>query len=128
MLFSTNVSGAFMTRKPTEPASPAESARTKVDYGVSAERFVEVWQTSNSAQEVADRTGMPLPIVHARASGYRKQGVKLKKMPRAHGRQLDIEALNRLIEEIERGKGKGEHGDGGEKHPQKGSKPKGHTR
>jgi hypothetical protein len=117
-----------MTRKPTEPASPAESERPKKDYGVSAERFVEVWQTSNSAQEVRDRTGMPLPIVHARASGYRKQGVKLKKMPRTHGRQLDIEALNRLIDEIERGEVRGEHGGEGGKPPQRASKPKGHTR
>jgi hypothetical protein len=117
-----------MTRKPTEPASPAESARTKVDYGVSAEKFVTVWQTSDSAQEVSKKLEMPLPIVHARASGYRKQGVKLKKMPRTHGRQLDIEALNKLIEEIEQGKVKGEHGGERDKPLQKASKPKGPTK
>ncbi len=34
--------------------------------------------------------GMPKPILHARASGYRAQGIKLKKMP-GGPRRLDVE-------------------------------------
>lgn len=71
------------------------------EYDVSPEKFIEVWQTSSSADEVSRKLGMPKPIVHARASSYRQNGIKLKKMPRSSSRSLDVDALNRLIEEIE---------------------------
>jgi transposase len=70
----------------------------KTDYGVTAEQFIVAWQTSKTAQEAADRLGMPKPIVHARASAYRQAGIKLKLMPRGAKKQLDPVELNRLAE------------------------------
>lgn len=74
----------------------------KADYGVPPERFVEVWETSESAQEVADRLKMPKPIVLARASTYRHAGVQLKKMRRTTGRGLNVAKLNNQIAELRR--------------------------
>ncbi len=65
---------------------------------------IAIWQTSNSVKEVAEKTGMPEPIVHARASNYRQAGIKLKKMPRKNRKGLDVERLNKLIGEMEKGK------------------------
>ncbi len=76
---------------------------TKTDYGVSATQFVGAWQRAKSVQEAADQLKMPNPIVLARASMYRKAGVKLKKMPRAGKSTLDIKALNQLIDDIASG-------------------------
>lgn len=78
--------------------SDQEEKRQRASYGITAEEFVRVWQSCSSASEVVSRLNMPLPIVHARASGYRKAGVHLKSMPRnRQGGGLDVEALNRLI-------------------------------
>jgi hypothetical protein len=85
----------------------AKSGRRKTDYSVSAEDFIRAWQAASSAQQVADRLKMPKPIVLARASTYRKAGVHLKKMPRGSNRRLDVAALNRLIEQLDREKGAG---------------------
>ncbi len=71
----------------------------KTNYRVPPEKFIEAWQTSSSIDEVCQRLEMPKPIVHARASNYRQAGIKLKKMPRK-GVSLDVERLNRLIEDI----------------------------
>lgn len=71
----------------------------RTEYDVTPERFIEVWQQASSADEAAKILGMPKPIVHARASTYRSNGIKLKKMPRPK-KGLDVERLNRLIEVI----------------------------
>jgi hypothetical protein len=76
------------------------TAKRRAAYDVTPEKFITVWQTSESADEVAEKLKMPKPIVLARASGYRRGGLKLKKMPRRPGKGLDIERLNRLIEEL----------------------------
>ncbi len=76
-----------------------QTGHGKKDYGVSPEQFITTWQTSSSIDEVCQRLEMPKPIVHARASNYRQAGIKLKKMPRK-GVSLDVERLNRLIEDI----------------------------
>jgi transposase len=70
------------------------------EYNVSAEKFVETWQTSESAQEVADKLGMPKAVVHARVSNYREAGIKLKKMVRKSPRAMNVEALNKLCEQL----------------------------
>lgn len=75
----------------------------RTEYGVSAEQFIMTWQNSESAAEVSEKTGIPIPIVHARASLYRRKGVKLKKMKRSSDRGLDVDALNLLITKIEGG-------------------------
>lgn len=64
------------------------------------ERFIEVWQTSDSVQEVSDRLKMPKPIVLARASNYRAAGVNLKDMKRAAKKALDVAGLNKLIADL----------------------------
>jgi hypothetical protein len=70
-------------------------------YRVTPLQFVETWTLSNSVAEVAEKLGMPQPIVMARASFYRKKGVKLKRMPRHRSkRALDIPFLCGLVEQI----------------------------
>jgi hypothetical protein len=49
------------------------------------------WQSSETAQEVADKLKpMPLPIVLARASSYRKDGIHLKKLKKKPRRGLNV--------------------------------------
>lgn len=92
------------TKKGTNDATKsADVAPTKPggeQYDVSAEEFVRVWQTSASSDEAAERLKMPKPIVHSRASAYRKVGVKLKKMPRPKNAKLDVSGLNNLVDTI----------------------------
>jgi hypothetical protein len=68
-------------------------------YDCPPEKFVLVWQQSQSVEEVAKKLNMPRAIVSARASGYRAQGVHLKKMPRKKRSGIDVDALNKLIEQ-----------------------------
>lgn len=68
-------------------------------YNVSAERFIEVWQTSESAQEVADKLGMPKPIVLARASNYRSDGIPLKSM-RKGPKAARVAELKKHLDEV----------------------------
>ena len=44
------------------------------------EAFVEIWQTSETVQEVADRTGLSKQHVQNQAANIRKQDVPLKRM------------------------------------------------
>jgi hypothetical protein len=81
-------------------------------YDVSPERFVEVWEKSKSSDEAAEELHMPKSILHARASGYRAQGINLKRMPRK-SRRLDVEGLNRLVEKLRTGETSTENEDGG---------------
>lgn len=70
------------------------------EYNVSPEEFIRVWESSETSDEVAKRLKMPKPIVNARAAGYRKNGVRLKKMRRGSNKGLDVDRLNRIIEKI----------------------------
>src|SRR5690242_5458624 len=88
-----------MSKKKPAPRVPA-GRPGKTRYNVPPEKFIQVWQASASAQEAADKLGMPKDIVHARASSYRQAGIKLKKMPRRSKRNLDVDKLNRLVEEL----------------------------
>jgi hypothetical protein len=72
----------------------------RTTYNCSPERFVEVWERSRTSDAAAKQLGMPKSIAHARASSYRAQGIKLKRMPRRGPRPLDVEGLNRLVETI----------------------------
>jgi hypothetical protein len=74
--------------------------QTRNKYDVPPEDFIKAWQTSNSAEEVAEKLRMPKAIAHARASNYRTLGVKLKKMPRRPKNSIDVQALNKLIEQL----------------------------
>jgi hypothetical protein len=75
-----------------------EETTLRKNYNCTPERFVEVWQAAECCDEVAKILGMPKSIVHARASGYRAMGVRLKKMPRIRRNRVDVEALNRTID------------------------------
>jgi hypothetical protein len=82
----------FLTSKgpPTVP---------KKNYDCPPEKFVLAWEESQSVEEVAKKLNMPKDIVKARASGYRAQGVHLKKMPRIKT-GVDIDFLNKLIDQV----------------------------
>ena len=60
---------------------------------VPAEDFVEAWQTSDTRQEVADKTGLSVASASARAGWFRKQGVPLKSF---RTKQIDVAALKAL--------------------------------
>ena len=80
-----------------------QTRRGRTEYAVSPEHFILTWQKSNSVAEVAETLGMPKPIVLARKSNYTALGIKLKKMPRkSTDRGLDVNALNAMIEEMDR--------------------------
>ncbi len=71
--------------------------KTRKHYNVSDVTFCETWQGSASAQEVADKLGMPKNIVLARSAVYRNKGVELKTMKRLNPRKLDVAKLNQKI-------------------------------
>jgi hypothetical protein len=87
-----------MAKKKSESQDQAQPPRKYARYNVSAEEFIRTWQASATADEVAEKLGMPKPIVHARASSYRSVGIRLKKMPRPEGKTIDVEGLNALID------------------------------
>lgn len=70
-------------------------------YDVDQRKFVEVWQTSSTVKEAAERLGMPEAIVSSRASNYRIAGVNLKLMPKGR-KGVDVKALNEFLEELAR--------------------------
>jgi hypothetical protein len=71
----------------------------KTNYNVDAVQFVRIWTECKTATEVAERLGVPRPIVLARASKYRKAGVKLKKLEREVRSSFDVEKLNQIVEQ-----------------------------
>jgi hypothetical protein len=73
-----------------------QEGRTR--YAVTPEQFALAWNESESAEEAAQRVDMPLPIVLARVSNYRKKGIKMKKMPRKDSRKLNVEKINQSVE------------------------------
>ena len=89
-------------------------ARKKPDYGIDPRSFVQAWEESGSVDEVYRRLAevsrakgllvMPVPVIVARASGYRSAGVDLKRMPRP-GRALDVAGLNQLVADIQKRRG-----------------------
>lgn len=84
-----------------ETSEEARKARER--YGITDVQFVNAWQESGSAQEVADKLTelagktVPKAIVLARKATYVKKGVNLKKMPRVNPRKMDIAKLNESI-------------------------------
>ena len=78
--------------------SAKSKRRRRKRYHVSVEAFVRVWQAGDSAKDVSEKLGLPLPLVTCRVWTYRRRGIRLKKMPRRNPRKLDVEILNRLAE------------------------------
>ena len=85
-------------------AAPAQQSGKTV-YDVTPKQFVEAWQSSESADEVAEKLGMPKPIVLARASNYRSTGVQLKKFKRKTKSKIDVQELNELIAQVNKREG-----------------------
>jgi hypothetical protein len=69
---------------------------TRKKYSVSPDEFVAAWTDSATTAEVAKRLAMPRQVVLARASAYRRRGVRLKPLKRLNPRRLDVERLNQL--------------------------------
>lgn len=63
------------------------------------EAFVRNWAKANSVAEVVAATGLSKNTVSAMSTRLRKQGVKLKMMPRRTARPIDAGALNKIIKE-----------------------------
>jgi len=64
--------------------------------------FITAWEASNSVKEVADKLGIKVTSVMARASKYRGTplNIPLKSMPRAGGAKLDITAAKELLAKL----------------------------
>lgn len=68
-----------------------------MDYStILAEQFVEIWQTSKSVKDVADKLNRKISNVCLRASSYRRKGVPLKKFRYQPPGQLDYEKLKKI--------------------------------
>jgi hypothetical protein len=93
--------GKKRTGSEISPREETNPKQTRTEYNVTPEEFIKAWQTSDTPQEVADLLNMPKPIVLARASTYRAAGIKLKKMKRGNKRELNVDALNALIQDID---------------------------
>lgn len=72
--------GSLLTSKP-------EHEEIHMAERVTREQFIETWESSTSAQEVASRLCMPKALVYAHASRCRREGVELKQMPSSRDAQ-----------------------------------------
>jgi predicted transcriptional regulator len=59
--------------------------------------FIRAWQLSSTQQEVADKLGLTVLAVRAKACRLRDKGIGLKKF---HGEMIDVGEANRLIRKI----------------------------
>lgn len=49
---------------------------------ISPEQFIYIWQTSESVDEVQQKTGLTVEVIYSRSTSYRREGVPLKKFQR----------------------------------------------
>ena len=61
--------------------------------------FCRNWTKASTVDEVVSFTGLTKSTVSAMSTKLRALGVELKKMPRRLPREIDVEALNKLIRE-----------------------------
>jgi hypothetical protein len=76
-------------------ASPKAAARA-----ISGEAFVRAWQAARSAEEAAEKLGLPVEGVRARAARYRKKGVPLQRFGGGRGVKTDWKALAELAKSL----------------------------
>ena len=62
--------------------------------------FINAWESSSNATEVANKTGLKATSVQARASKYRSEGVALKKMHRGGGAKFNVVLANEILAAI----------------------------
>lgn len=78
---------------------------------ISMVEFITAWEGSNSVAEVADKTGLKITSVQARASKYRspeldedgevkRPAIPLKNMPRGGGAKLNTDEALTLIAQL----------------------------
>jgi transposase len=79
----------------------AKEKRVRIEM----EPFITAWEQSKNVKEVADRLGIKVTSVMARASKYRGEpfNIPLKTMPRGGGAKLDVAAAKELLAKL-RGK------------------------
>jgi hypothetical protein len=65
----------------------------------SYEAFVKNWSKATNVAEVVAATGLTRNTVSAMSTRLRKEGVKLKMMPRRVARPVDVSALNKIIKD-----------------------------
>jgi hypothetical protein len=63
------------------------------------ESFVKNWQKSANIAEVVAATGLSRNTVSAMSTRLRKEGVKLKMMPRRTARPIDVNVLNKIAKD-----------------------------
>ena len=83
--------------KSKKSKNKAPSAKSKRNAPYPYADFVTHWKGSNSIKEVVEKTGLKRFTVAAMATKLRKQGVKLKTMPRRLARPIDVKALNKIL-------------------------------
>ena len=66
-------------------------------YNVKPYDFVVAWNSSKTTAEVSAKLNMPKNIVLARAANYRKVGVNLKTLERSRSNRINVEELNKII-------------------------------
>jgi hypothetical protein len=87
-------------RPPAGRKGPAGSRRD-ADYEIDMEKFVRLWEESDTAEEAAGKMSLPISVAVHRASAYRAAGIQLKKMPRKKSEaRLMAERMNVLIGKI----------------------------
>ncbi len=66
--------------------------KSRVNYGISREAFIEVWNSpdTKTITDVVTKTKMPLNVVNVRASILRKKGTSLKKLERRNAQKTDM--------------------------------------
>lgn len=74
-----------------------EPKTTRVPY--SYETFVKNWTKAASVAEVVAMTGLSKNTVSAMSTKLRKEGVKLKIMPRMTARVIDASVLNKIVKD-----------------------------
>lgn len=65
----------------------------------SYEAFVKNWTKAGSVAEVVAMTGLSKNTVSAMSTKLRKNGVKLKIMPRMTARVIDASILNKIVKD-----------------------------
>jgi len=90
------------TIEATEVAAVETSGTAVKRTNVTRDVFINAWESSNSAQEVAEKIGRPNGVNSclARASKLRGEGFPLKNMSKGGGPKLDPEKALQLLADI----------------------------
>lgn len=75
---------------------------TRTRMNISAEDFINAWQSSPTLDAVIEKLGLEekdRQRVCQRATSYRGKDIELKKFPMGGGRHLDVESLQKLAKD-----------------------------